>query len=270
MLLYLIIAAASVGLVAWRPGSAPVALTVATGAAVEVALGVPWHAVGVVLPLLAFLSAALTLAALVERSGLTPRAAATLARVARGSTPALYALVCGVCATLTCVVSLDGAVVLMVPLVLGLAERLEVPTTAFFLGVVVVANAFSIAVPQGNPTNLVVMNSLGLSTGEFLAHMALPGIGAAVICAAAVAMRERGALRRGYRAAQPGRRVSRDERHAEARLSWRASSFGPLRSPAFPRGGRSPGRLRRPSPYSAVGSDRSCRGGSRRRSARCL
>ena len=42
-------------------------------------------------PLLAFLCAALTLAALVERSGLAARAAHALAAGARGSTPLLYA-----------------------------------------------------------------------------------------------------------------------------------------------------------------------------------
>ena len=88
---------------------------------------------------------------------------------------------------LTAIVSLDGAVVLMVPLLLVLGRRYAVPFAPLFLGVVVVANAASIAVPQGNPTNLVLIGRLGLSPQAFVAHMLLPGVLAAGLCAGAVA-----------------------------------------------------------------------------------
>src|SRR5438093_2438820 len=114
-------------------------------------------------PMLLFLTAALGLAAVAERLGLVERAVTVLARRGDGSTLRLYALVCALSALLTAVISLDGAVVLMVPLVAVLARRCRIAFGPFFLGVVTVANAASVAVPEGNPTNLVVMSRLGLS-----------------------------------------------------------------------------------------------------------
>jgi arsenical pump membrane protein len=189
----LILAAAAVAVTALRPPGATALLAAATTLAV--ALGAaPAPALAVVAPLVAFLAAALTLASLVDRSGLADRGAEALAAAARGSAPALYALVTAVTALLTAAVSLDGAVVLMVPLVLALTRRFGAPFAPLFLGAVVVANAASIAVPLGNPTNLVVIDRLGLSAAEFTAHMLAPGCTAAAICAAGVALAERRAL----------------------------------------------------------------------------
>ena len=166
---------------------------------VDALLGAPAvSALAVIVPLLAFLAAALMLASLVERSGLAERAACALAAAAHGRSLTLYILVCGVCALATAAVSLDGAVVLMIPLLVILAQRFGAPFTPLFLGAVVVANAASIAVPQGNPTNLVIINRLGLSATTFLGHMLVPGIAAATICAAGAALSERARSRQDY------------------------------------------------------------------------
>src|SRR5262249_13286565 len=65
---------------------------------------------------------------------------------------------------------------------------------ALFLGTVAAANAFSVAVPQGNPTNLVVMERLGISAPDFTARMAAPALVATVVLCMLVALRERRAL----------------------------------------------------------------------------
>jgi Na+/H+ antiporter NhaD/arsenite permease-like protein len=91
--------------------------------------------------------------------------------------------VCLTSALLTCVVSLDGAVVLIVPLVRAVSRRASVPAATLLAGAVGVANAASVAVPEGNPTNLVVMSRLGVSPAEFVGHLFLPGVAAAVLCA---------------------------------------------------------------------------------------
>jgi Na+/H+ antiporter NhaD/arsenite permease-like protein len=121
----------------------------------------------------------------------------------------------------------------MVPVVLALSRRCGAPLPALFAGIVVVANAASIAVPMGNPTNLVVIDRLGLSDGEFIAHMLAPGLAAAVACAGGVALRERASLAAGYRvptgAADP---LSGAERHAALALAaaalagWAAAFLG--------------------------------------------
>ena len=114
--------------------------------------------------------------------------------MARGNVRVLYALVCALCALLTAAVSLDASVLLMVPLISVLAERFRSPFAPLFLGVVAVGNATSIAVAQGNPTNLVVIAQLGLDPARFTAQMLIPGLVAAGICAGGVALRERHAL----------------------------------------------------------------------------
>jgi arsenical pump membrane protein len=229
------VAVIAVGALALWPRSARGALVVVAAAALDVVLGAGvGGALAAVVPMVAFLSAALTLAALVERSGLAERAACVLATGARGNSLALYAASCGLCALLTAVVSLDGAVVLMVPIVVVLARRYEVALGPLFAGVVVVANAASIAVPLGNPTNLVVIERLGLSPAAFVAHMLLPGLAAAAVCACAVAVRERRALAGGYPLAAAGTRapLSAAQRHAALALAgaalaaWSAALVG--------------------------------------------
>ena len=132
-------------------------------------------------PMLLFLTAALGVAALAERAGLAERAAIRLSAV--GGPRRLYALVCLVSALLTCAVSLDGAVVLMVPLVRAASRRARVPAGPLLAGAIAVANAASLVVPEGNPTNLVVMSRLGLSPQQFVGHLLVPGLAAALLCA---------------------------------------------------------------------------------------
>lgn len=234
LIAHVILAVVAVGALATRPGSMRAVLVVALAAALDALLGASaGSAVGVILPLVAFLAAALTLASLVERSGLAERAACALAAAAHGRSLVLYVLVCGVCALATAAVSLDGAVVLMIPVLVILAQRFGAPFTPLFLGAVVVANAASIAVPQGNPTNLVIINRLGLSATTFLEHMLAPGIAAAAICAAVVALSERRALAaRLHTTTRQRTPLSPSERHAAisltlaALIAWTAPILG--------------------------------------------
>ncbi len=140
------------------------------------------------------------------------RAAASLLRAARGRRGGLFALACLLCCGLTAAVSLDGAVTLMAPLVLTLARGTPELRRPLLLGTVGAANASSLAVPQGNPTNLIVMQQLGLGPGEFSAHLLLPALAATVVCVGAVAVAERRALRGHVRVAvDRGGRLSRAE-----------------------------------------------------------
>src|SRR4051794_1077462 len=217
----IIVAVIAVGALVAAPRSSRAAAVVLAAAGVDVASGAAAApAVAVVAPLVAFLAAALTLASLVQRSGLAERAAGALAVLARGSGLRLYALVCGACALLTAAISLDGAVVLIVPLLLALHRRAGAPFAPLFVGAVVVANVVSIAVPQGNPTNLVVMSRLGVSPAGFIGHMLAPGLAAAAFCAVAVAIADRIALGAPIRLDATARAVwSGEERHAALALA---------------------------------------------------
>jgi arsenical pump membrane protein len=191
LILRLILAAVAVVALALGPGSSAGAMVALAAASVDVALGASVEPViRVVAPMVVFLAGALTLAASLERAGVGERVARALAERARGDSRLLYAYVCLACAGLTATVSLDGAVVLMVPVLLAL-KRNGAPFAPLFLGTVVVANAASIAVPQGNPTNLLIIERLGLSPTTFLAHMLVPGLLASGLCAGAVAVCQR-------------------------------------------------------------------------------
>jgi arsenical pump membrane protein len=224
LIVHVILAAIAVAALAFGPRSPAATLVALAAAGVDLALGAAVApALAIVAPLTAFLGAALTLAALVERSGIADRAASLLAARAGGSALALYALVCATCAALTAAVSLDGAVVLVVPLLLALSRRFGAPFAPLFLGAVIVANAGSIAVPQGNPTNLVVMDRLGLAPQTFVAHMLVPGIAAAALGAAGIALAERRALRAPIATPErDGSPLSPAERHAVLSLAGAA------------------------------------------------
>jgi arsenical pump membrane protein len=151
-------------------------------------------ALAVAVPLTCFLTAVLWLSAESTRTGLHDRAAWELARFARGSRARLFAGVCLTTAILTCTLSLDGAVVVLVPALVVLRRRFDAPIRPLLLATIGVANAFSMATPQGNPTNLIAIKSLGISSIAFTRTMALPGILATLLCIAVVARAERSRL----------------------------------------------------------------------------
>ena len=131
LIVHIVIAVVAVAALALRPKSNLATAVVAAAALSDVALGAaPGPVVSVIAPLIAFLGAALTLAGFVQRSGLAERAAGVLAARARGSSLLLYVLVCALCVALTAAISLDGAVVLMVPLLLVLDAALRGPLRA--------------------------------------------------------------------------------------------------------------------------------------------
>ena len=158
------------------------------------------EAVAATLPLALFLTAALSISADAERHGVARVAAGRLAGWGRGDARLLYGLVCLATLVLTAAISLDGAVILLVPVVNTLHQRYRVPLRPLFLGCVVVANASSLALPQGNPTNLVVIQGLGVDPVSFSRHTAVPALVATAVVVIAVAVLDRGVLNGRYNA----------------------------------------------------------------------
>jgi arsenical pump membrane protein len=153
------------------------------------------HALGLIAPLALFLVSVLWLARLAEDAGLAWRAAAWLARLGRGRRLPAYLLVCGLCAGLTASISLDGAVILMVPVIANLARDRPGFRRPLLFGSIAVANAFSLGLPQGNPTNILIISRLDVSPGAFIGQLALPALIAGLVCVGLVAAAERSRLR---------------------------------------------------------------------------
>ena len=232
LIIELTVAGMAVALVAARPRSMAVALAVPAIALVECGPRAITPAVASVGPAVVFLWAVMRLALLAERSGLAARLADVLLAAGRGSVFRLFWWVCGTCALLTAALSLDGAVVVMAPVLLAMRNR-GVPQRPLLLGTVAVANAFSAALPAGNPTNLVVMERLGLEPAAFVARMGVPSLLATLVCVLAVVLVERRALWLGYEPRErPALRLDRGQRFpallfaAAALADWLSPLFG--------------------------------------------
>jgi arsenical pump membrane protein len=213
----IIVAAAALGFVATRPRSWVSAFAAAACAVLALATGAgdAISALRVTGAPVAFLAAVMGLALLADDSGLAGRLADLLAAAGRGRTVALFGWTCAACALLTAALSLDGAVVVMLPVIAALVRRHGAPLRPLLLGTVGVANCFSAALPTGNPTNLVVMDQLGLSPGRFVGRMLVPSLGATLACVVVLWLLERRRLAGGYRRGSP-------EPHRDGRLALTA------------------------------------------------
>lgn len=136
-----------------------------------------------VIPLLLFLGAVIVFAELLAKSGVFSSIAVRMARGARGRYPLLF-LYCVVFATLTTIfLNLDTTAVLLTPIMLATARRIDVPGMPLAMTTVWLANTASLLLPVSNLTNLLGMDRVGLSTGEFAAKMFVPQLVAVALTA---------------------------------------------------------------------------------------
>jgi di/tricarboxylate transporter len=107
-----------------------------------------------------------------EVTGAAGVVAGSLVGLAEGSAWATLALVFAVTAAFTNLVTNNAAAVLMFPIALASAERLEVSVMPFAIGIMVAASA-SYATPIGYQTNLMVQGPGGYHFSDYL-RMGLP------------------------------------------------------------------------------------------------
>jgi arsenical pump membrane protein len=125
------------------------------------------------LPVLAFLAAVFVLAHLCVREGLFEAAGHWLSRSSGGGSRLLLHVFALSVAT-TSVLSLDATVVLLTPVVLAAAGRLQVPAGAHLYATGHLANSGSLLLPMANLTNLLAIAASGLTLLHFAALMAFP------------------------------------------------------------------------------------------------
>jgi arsenical pump membrane protein len=100
---------------------------------------------------------------------------------------------------------LDTTAVLLTPVVLSLALRLELNPLPFAFLAVWIANAASLLLPVSNLTNLLALDRLDVSAATFASRMALPAVVAAVGAVLVVGIRFAGSLRGRYVRPEPFR-----------------------------------------------------------------
>ncbi|WP_084519403.1 ArsB/NhaD family transporter [Nocardia mexicana] len=151
-------------------------------------------------PILAFLIATTVLAELSDAAGVFDVAAAACARLARGSTAALFGLVAVLSTVVTVVMGLDTTAVLLTPVVLAVTDAVGVAAIPFAMLVVWLANTASLLLPVSNLTNLLAVQHTGVSTIGFAGRMALPALAAVLITVAYLGLLFRRSLTGRYHA----------------------------------------------------------------------
>ncbi|WP_346056281.1 SLC13 family permease [Amycolatopsis dongchuanensis] len=126
------------------------------------------------LPTLGFLAAILLLAHLADLDGVFTWLGARLAVACRGKPRRLLVLTFAAAAGTTAVLSLDATVVLLTPVVLATARRLDLPPRPHVYACAHLSNSASTLLPVSNLTNLLAFSASGLSFAGFSALMALP------------------------------------------------------------------------------------------------
>ena len=123
---------------------------------------------------LLFLLALLLLSALLERSGFFDWSSIQAARLAHGDGKRLYRNVFLLGALITACLSLDTTAVILTPVVLAFAARLNLPARPYIFACAFVANAASLPLPISNLTNLLFTGAFALPFGGFALRMLLP------------------------------------------------------------------------------------------------
>lgn len=173
--------AAMLVLVALRPRRWHEAWWTVGGGAAMLALGLvtPREALDAALAgknALLFLVSLLALSVLVGKSGFFDWAAIQCARASAGRTRLLYRNMFLLGAAITAVMSLDTTAVMLTPVVLACARRLERPTAPFVVLCVFIANVGSLLLPISNLTNLLLADTFELSFAAFAARMIVPQV----------------------------------------------------------------------------------------------
>jgi arsenical pump membrane protein len=131
-----------------------------------------------------------------DQDGLFAAAGRRLARAAPDGV-ALFAGAAVLVVTVTAALNLDTSVVFLTPVLVYAARSRGQGEVPLLVGCLLLSNAGSLLLPGSNLTNLIVLGHLHLSGGQFLAHMALPWVGAVVVTAAVIAGAEHRSLRVG-------------------------------------------------------------------------
>ncbi|WP_375489242.1 SLC13 family permease [uncultured Jatrophihabitans sp.] len=162
-----------------RPRGLSEALVAVPAAGLLVALGVePGRAALRTLreigPTVGFLAAILLFGHLCAEAGVFDYLANRAARASRGSPTRLLLRAVTMAALVTATLTLDATVVLVTPVLVATARRMQIPPRPFTYTSVRLANSGSLLLPVSNLTNLLAFGAAGLSFGRFTTLMALP------------------------------------------------------------------------------------------------
>jgi arsenical pump membrane protein len=174
-------------------------LLVASGIAIAVGAlpaGDAWAIAERVWPILVFVVAITVVAELAARAGVFDVVASLLARLSRGRTMLLWALIVLLAVLCTAFLSLDTTAVLLTPVVIAVARANGLSPLPFAFTTVWLANTPTLALPVSNLTNLLAVHRLPSSdAASFLALMGASAVVAILVTVLVLWLRYRRRLR---------------------------------------------------------------------------
>ena len=164
-----------------RPGGRSEAWPALAGAVLmalvgAVGLGDLRAAVAQTWDVLLFLVGMMLVAWVAGRAGVFAWLADGCALLARGSGWALFAGVIVLAAAVTALLSLDTTVIMLTPVVYGIATRRRLDPLPMLYACVFIANTGSLLLPVSNLSNLLLYHQLGLGFGQFAGLLWLPDV----------------------------------------------------------------------------------------------
>ena len=180
-------------------------------------------------PVLVFLVGVTVIAELTDAAGVFDVAAREAAHLGRGRVWRLWLMVVALATVSTIVLSLDTTAVLLTPVVLAMAEQLEIPPRLFAITTVWLAGTASLLLPVSNLSNLLALHrldALGIDLGGYLALSWRPALASLLVTVLVIALLFRRDLRRTYA-------VSATPHVPDKPLFWVCVAVCALLGPAF-------------------------------------
>ena len=125
---------------------------------------------------LLFFLGLMVVAAIAETAGIFNRVTTMAVALARGSGRRLLLIIFGIGTIITLLLSNDATALMLTPVVLIMAIRLNLNPLPYAFACAFIANAASILLPMANPVNLLAVDAFDLRLGDYLKHLLLPSL----------------------------------------------------------------------------------------------
>jgi arsenical pump membrane protein len=194
-----LVAAATIAAVLWRPRGLPEGVSAVAGAVVMVLLGLAGtgHALTAVAGnwnVLLFFAGLMAIAGLADEAGVFEAVTSLALRAGRGSPLRLLLAVCLAGCVVTAFLSNDATALILTPVVALAAQRAGVDPVSYALATSYVADAASALLPVANPVNILTIDATHVALGGYLRVLLLPAVLVALTTVAAIALLLRGRL----------------------------------------------------------------------------
>lgn len=134
-------------------------------------------------PVVVFIAALFVVSEAIDATGVTAWAGARLVDVVGGGARRVLVAVMGLCALLTALITLNGSVAALLPMVLVLAVRIGQPSSRMLMPMVFTGSAGSLLMLTGSPLNVIVSETAQEAGGQGFAFFEFALVGVPIVVA---------------------------------------------------------------------------------------